>query len=210
MRIPPIFLTFCLICELTFGTIKGYPRWLPATRHCAASRPALPVSWVRLAAGQGGRLLFVVSVIRRSVYVYEKSATSQGQELIDGLRHIDTCLAAWLLQLDRFDTWGEWAEDGAPHCVSWLVHHCGLAWPTAKEKLRVAKELGRRKILAEALTSGEVSYSKIRLVSRASTTATTTSTAVSLTRPRRSRCAKLGRCCAALAARPGPGAPADE
>jgi len=36
----------------------------------------------------------------------EKSATPQGQELIDGLRRIDTCLAEWLLQLADFDTWG--------------------------------------------------------------------------------------------------------
>ena len=79
-----------------------------------------------------------------------KSATPQGQQLIDGLRHIDTCLAEWLLQLDDFDTWGTWAEDGHSSCVSWLVHSCGLAWPTAKDKLRVAKQLGRRKVLAEA------------------------------------------------------------
>jgi len=93
----------------------------------------------------------------------ETSATTQGQELIDGLRHIDTCLAAWLLQLDDFDTWGTWAVDGHSSCVASLVDRCGLAKPTAKDKLRVAKQLAKRKVLADTLASGEVSYSKIRV-----------------------------------------------
>jgi len=96
----------------------------------------------------------------------ETSATTQGQELIDGLRLIDTRLAAWLIQLDAFDTWGTWAEDGHSSCVSWLVDRCGLARRTAKDKLRVAKQLGKRKLLADALAQGRVSYSQIRCITR--------------------------------------------
>ncbi|HVE93338.1 MAG TPA: DUF222 domain-containing protein [Acidimicrobiales bacterium] len=95
-----------------------------------------------------------------------RSATLQGRELIDGLRHIDTCLAEWLKQLDEFDTWGTWAEDGHTSCVAWLVDRCGLRRATAHEKLRVAKQLAKRKVLANALASGEVSYSKIRIATR--------------------------------------------
>ena len=94
------------------------------------------------------------------------SATEQGRELIAELRHIDTCLAEWLVKLDDFDTWGAWKEDGHSSCVSWLVDRCGLGHATAKEKLRVAKELGRRKLLAEAMARGEVSYSKMRSITR--------------------------------------------
>ncbi|HVE94916.1 MAG TPA: DUF222 domain-containing protein, partial [Acidimicrobiales bacterium] len=95
-----------------------------------------------------------------------RSATLQGRELIDGLRHIDTCLAEWLLRLDEFDTWGTWAEDGHTSCVAWLVDRCGLGRATAKEKLRVAKEIARRKPLAAAMAAGEVSYSKMRVITR--------------------------------------------
>lgn len=94
------------------------------------------------------------------------SATEQGRELIAELRHIDTCLAAWMVKLDDFDTWGAWAEDGHTTCVSWLVDRCGLARVTAHEKLRVAKQLGRRKVLAEAMVDGAVSYSKMRVITR--------------------------------------------
>jgi len=95
-----------------------------------------------------------------------RSATPAGQELIDGRRHIDTCEAAWLEQLADFDTWGTWAEDGHSHAVPWLVSKCGMSRSTAKEKLRVAHEMSRRPAIREAFLSGELPYSKVRLITR--------------------------------------------
>ena len=90
----------------------------------------------------------------------------QGRELIARYKAIDTCLAGWLLALDDFDTWGAWAEDGASSCLSWLQTHCRMARSTAADKLRVACQLGRRKVLADALVAGEVSYSQVRALTR--------------------------------------------
>ena len=94
------------------------------------------------------------------------SATPQGQMLIDQWKSIDTCLASWLLALDDFDTWGTWAEDGHSSCVSWLQTSCRMARSTAADKLRVARQLGRRKVLADTFGAGEVSYSQVRALSR--------------------------------------------
>ena len=94
------------------------------------------------------------------------SATVQGRELVEQFKTIDTCLANWLLALDNFDTWGAWAEDSASSCLSWLQVHCRMARSTAADKLRVARQLGRRKVLADALAAGDASYSQVRALSR--------------------------------------------
>ncbi len=95
-----------------------------------------------------------------------KSATPQGQELIDERKFIDTCEAAWLAKLVVFDASGTWAEDGHATCVSWLVGECEMSRSTAKEKLRVAHELVRRPVVAAAFASGAISYEKARVLTR--------------------------------------------
>src|SRR2546423_13300456 len=73
---------------------------------------------------------------------------------------IDAAEAKWLHLLAEFDRRCGFAADGHRDSVSWLVHNCGLARSTAKDRLRVAHELGRRPVLAEALAAGKVSYAK--------------------------------------------------
>ncbi len=94
------------------------------------------------------------------------SATAQGRELIEERRRLDACEAPWLAKLAEFDSLNAWAEDGHATCVSWLVDRCGIARMTAHEKLRVAHQLRRRPVLATAFTAGEISYSKIRTITR--------------------------------------------
>src|SRR3954454_22485142 len=68
--------------------------------------------------------------------------------------------------LAEFDRRSGWAYDGAYDCAAWLVHKCGFGRSTAKERLRVAHELQRRPVLAAAFSAGEVSFSKIRTLTR--------------------------------------------
>src|SRR3954453_22377848 len=58
------------------------------------------------------------------------------------------------------------ALDGHLSCVCWLVDHCGMRRTTAKEKFRIGYELDRRPVVAEAFATGELSYSKIRAITR--------------------------------------------
>src|SRR3954462_6170504 len=89
-----------------------------------------------------------------------------GKSLVEGRRRLDAGEAVWLADLVEFDRSGLWALDGHTCCVSWLVDHCGLRRSTAHERLRVGYELARRLLVAEALASGELSYSKIRALTR--------------------------------------------
>src|SRR5436305_6973443 len=89
-----------------------------------------------------------------------------GMSLVEGRRRLDAGEAEWLGRLVEFDRSGEWAADGHLCCVAWLVAHCGLARSTAKEWLRVAWELAGRPVVAAAFTSGDLSYSKVRALTR--------------------------------------------
>ncbi|MHB8505912.1 MAG: HNH endonuclease [Acidimicrobiales bacterium] len=75
--------------------------------------------------------------------------------------------AAWLAALVRFDRSRDWATDGALSCADWLIGRVRLARSTAFEKLRVAHELARRPLVAEAFAAGRVSYCAAREITRA-------------------------------------------
>src|SRR5438067_739727 len=94
------------------------------------------------------------------------SATVSGCELIEGGRRAAAAECIWLRQLAAFDAAGECELDGHMTTVSWLIDRCGLARPTAKEKLRVARELRRRPRLQEPFAAGDLSYSKVRALTR--------------------------------------------
>src|SRR5437763_198144 len=86
--------------------------------------------------------------------------------LVEGRRRLDAGELEWLEALHEFDWGGWWATDGHLNCVAWLVHRCGMARSTAKDKLRVAHELRRRPLLADALAAGKISYCKVRSLTR--------------------------------------------
>ena len=75
--------------------------------------------------------------------------------------------AAWLEALVVFDRARGWAGDGALSCADWLIGRVRLARSTAFEKLRVAHELARRPVVAEALAAGRIGYCAVREITRA-------------------------------------------
>src|SRR4051812_5832276 len=79
---------------------------------------------------------------------------------------IDAAEARWLSMLAEFDRRCGWAVDGHRDCGSWLIHNCGMARSTAKDRLRIAHELHRRPVLAQALAGGKVSFAKIKILTR--------------------------------------------
>src|SRR3954449_7116690 len=89
-----------------------------------------------------------------------------GWKLVAGRAAIDAAEAEWLRLLVEFDQRGGWVLDGHVNCVSWLVDRCGLSRPAAKDRLRVARALPQRPLLAEALAAGTLSYSKVRALTR--------------------------------------------
>jgi hypothetical protein len=80
---------------------------------------------------------------------------------------MDGSEAVWLAGLAAFDREGGWAVDGALSCAAWLIGRAGMARATAFERVRVARELDRRPVLAAALVEGRVSYCAVRVMVRA-------------------------------------------
>jgi Domain of unknown function (DUF222) len=89
-----------------------------------------------------------------------------GEWLIEHRADMDRGEALWLQRLAEFDRDGLWALDGQFCCATWLVWRTNMARSTAFEKLRVAHQLARRPIVAEAFRQGRLSYSAARAITR--------------------------------------------
>jgi hypothetical protein len=89
-----------------------------------------------------------------------------GRYLSNRRQEMDRGEAGWLDVLSRFDRAEEWRDDGMLSCVDWLRSRCRLARPTAYEKLRVARQMHARPLLAAAFRSGRIGYSATRVIAR--------------------------------------------
>ena len=70
---------------------------------------------------------------------------------------------ALLAEFDRRDGWQQWE---CHSCVSWMTWQLGLDDRTAREKLRVARQLLELPLVAEQMRLGRLSYSKVRAITR--------------------------------------------
>jgi hypothetical protein len=64
------------------------------------------------------------------------------------------------------DASGEWAADGAPTCAHWVADALDIEVCTAREWLRVGAALKSLRVIDAAFASGDVSYSKVRALTR--------------------------------------------
>ncbi|MCP5090079.1 MAG: DUF222 domain-containing protein [Gammaproteobacteria bacterium] len=72
-----------------------------------------------------------------------------------------------LLKLIReFDERAGWVQWGLQNCAEWLAWRCDLSMTTALEKVRVAHALKTLPAIAAAFAAGELSYSKVRALTR--------------------------------------------
>ena len=91
-----------------------------------------------------------------------------GDEIAALAAHLTAATARLLDLIRAFDAGGGWSH-GFPSCAAWLTWRVGLAPGAAREHVRVARALATLPRLAEALGRGELSYSKIRELTRAAT-----------------------------------------
>ena len=59
-----------------------------------------------------------------------------------------------------------WARQGAVSCAAWLSWVCGLSRHAAREKIRVGHALAGLPLISAAFAAGEVSFSKVRAMTR--------------------------------------------
>jgi hypothetical protein len=91
-----------------------------------------------------------------------------GDEIAELAAHLDAATARLLDLICEFDARGGWGN-GFSSCAHWLVWRVGLALGAAREHVRVARALGSLPRLREALARGELSYSKVRALTRVAT-----------------------------------------
>ena len=91
-----------------------------------------------------------------------------GDEIADLSAHLDAAAARLLDLIREFDAREGW-NTGFRSCAAWLSWRVGLDLGAARERVRVARALGTLPHLAHALASGELSYAKVRALTRVAT-----------------------------------------
>ena len=88
-----------------------------------------------------------------------------GDEIAELSAHLDAATARLLDLIREFDAQEGWGN-GFRSCADWLSWRVGLDKGAARERVRVARALGTLPRLARAFAGGEISYSKIRALTR--------------------------------------------
>jgi hypothetical protein len=91
-----------------------------------------------------------------------------GDEIAELSAHLDAATARLLAVIRDFDARGGW-NTGFRSCAAWLAWRVGLDPGAARERVRVARALGTLPRLAQALALGELSYAKVRALTRVAT-----------------------------------------
>ena len=91
-----------------------------------------------------------------------------GDEIAELSAHLDAATARLLDLIRKFDARGGWSN-GFRSCAAWLNWRVGLDMGAARERVRVARALSSLPRLAQALARGELSYAKVRALTRVAT-----------------------------------------
>jgi hypothetical protein len=91
-----------------------------------------------------------------------------GDQIAELSAHLDAATARLLMLIREFDVRGGW-NTGFRSCAEWLAWRVGLDPGAARERVRVARALGALPLLADALAHGELSYAKVRALTRVAT-----------------------------------------
>jgi hypothetical protein len=89
-----------------------------------------------------------------------------GEAIAQAAACLDAATHRLLTQLRRFDACDGWFRQGALSCAHWLSWRTGISSGAAREQVRVARKLGELPLVDAALSRGELSYSKVRAMTR--------------------------------------------
>jgi hypothetical protein len=95
-----------------------------------------------------------------------------GEEIANFAVRIDVAEHALIHKLRVFDAHGAWARAGFLSCAQWLSWRIGLGRKAAREKVRVARALADLPRIDALFGRGELSYSKVRAITRVATAET--------------------------------------
>src|SRR5437763_9078640 len=106
--------------------------------------------------------------IRTSDTIDYAALDQLGDEIAELSVHLEAATARLLDLIREFDARGGW-NSGFSSCAAWLSWRVGLDLGAARERVRVARALATLPRLAQALARGELSYAKVRALTRVAT-----------------------------------------
>jgi len=90
-------------------------------------------------------------------------------ELCTQAAHLAVAECHFVLLVAEFDRRELWGDGVCRSCAHWLNWRCGIAVGTAREQVRVGRALEHLPKVRAAFASGELSYSKVRAITRMAT-----------------------------------------
>ena len=96
------------------------------------------------------------------------SKERMGEKIATLAARIDAATYELLVLIRKFDEREGW-NNGFLSCAHWLTWRIGLAPSAARERVRVARALGDLPLMSEAMKRGQLSYSKVRALTRIAT-----------------------------------------
>src|SRR2546425_2966364 len=92
-----------------------------------------------------------------------------GNEIAELSAHLEVANARLLDLIREFDARRGWGVQGARSCAHWLAWRLGIELHATRERVRTARALGGLPKLRHALAHGELSYAKVRALTRVAT-----------------------------------------
>ena len=102
----------------------------------------------------------------------QRGAHSLADEISELAAHISAATCRWLELIARFDRGEGHLQYGFATCAEWLAWACSVSPATAREQVRVARALDELPQIRTAFAAGQLSYSKVRAMSRVGTRGT--------------------------------------
>ena len=88
-----------------------------------------------------------------------------GDRIAELSAHLEVATGRLLILIREFDARQGW-NTGFRSCAEWLAWRTNLEHGAARERVRVARALGTLPVLSEALGRGDLSYAKVRALTR--------------------------------------------
>jgi hypothetical protein len=90
-------------------------------------------------------------------------------QIVRRVAHLSAAEYQVLVLIREFDRLRGWERSGHRDCAQWLEYHTGMSRITARERVRVAWALEELPETSQAMSRGELNYSKARVLARAAT-----------------------------------------
>ena len=88
------------------------------------------------------------------------------RDIVNLAARINAATYELLVLIRQFDERAGWLKWGLGNCAEWLHYRCDLSMNAAREKVRVAHALKTLPDIAAAFATGDLSYSKVRAMTR--------------------------------------------